>query len=103
MRWYGAIGYATDVEIKPGVWVPQIVDRKYQGSLFKNKTALQQTAEINSGITFNHSLSVIADPFAYENYYSIKYVTYLNKKWIVTNIVMEYPRMTLTLGGMYNG
>lgn len=97
------IGYATDVETYPGVWEPSMVDRPYFGTLTKNRTTLQQTSEINSGITFNHTLSVVADPFAYENFYSIKYAVYLNKKWIVTAIEMDYPRLNLTLGGMYNG
>ena len=102
-RWHGAVGYATDVETYPGVWEPSIVDRPYFGNLTKNRTNLQQTSQINSGITFNHTLSIVADPYAYENFYAIKYITHLGKKWMVTNIELEYPRIIVTLGGMYNG
>lgn len=102
-RYSGSIGYAVDVEKYPGVWEPDIKEHKYHGDVLKNKLSVQQSGVVNPTITISNNISVVADAFAFENYYAIRYVTYLGKKWTVTNIEIERPRMILTLGGLYNG
>ena len=47
-------------------------------------------------------VSVIYDQFAIENMGHIKYVTHLGSKWKVTSIEPEYPRLIMTLGGLFN-
>ena len=32
-KWYGVIGYAESVEVEPGVWDEQIIERPYYGDL----------------------------------------------------------------------
>ena len=48
---------------------------------------LQQGSVVNAKITISNSISIIADPFAFEHVYAMRYVTYLGKKWSILNIL----------------
>jgi hypothetical protein len=95
------IGYVTTEETKPGVWTPVIVEKRYAAEITKNVLAVK-TAGVNDDITMNNVISIVADPFAYNNLKSIRYATYMGVKWKVTNIEVERPRLILTVGGEYN-
>lgn len=101
-RYHGYVGYAVDVEAYPGVWEQQISEHEYFGDVIKNRINMQQGSVVNAKITISNSISIIADPFAYEHVYAMRYVTYLNKKWTITNIDIQRPRLILTIGGLYN-
>lgn len=101
-RYHGYVGYAIDVEAYPGVWEEQISEHEYFGDVVKNRMNIQQNGNINAKITISNSISIIGDPFAYEHVYAMRYVTYLNKKWTITNIDIQRPRLILTIGGLYN-
>lgn len=102
-KYHGYIGYADTAETYPGVWEEQIVEREYYGDVIKNRANIQQNADINGKITISNNISIIGDPFAHEHFYSMRYITYLGKRWCITNIEIEYPRIALTIGGLYNG
>ena len=101
-RYHGYVGYAIDVEAYPGVWEEQISEHEYFGDVIKNRMNIQQNGNVNAKITISNSISIIGDPFAYEHVYAMRYVTYLNKKWTITNIDLQRPRLILTIGGLYN-
>ena len=101
-RYHGYVGYAIDVEAYPGVWEEQISEHEYFGDVLKNRINIQQGSVVNAKITISNSISIIADPFAFEHVYSMRYVTYLGKKWSILNVSIERPRLILTLGGLYN-
>lgn len=101
-RYHGYVGYAIDVEAYPGVWEEQISEHEYFGDVLKNRINMQQGSVINAKITISNSISIIADPFAFEHVYAMRYVTYLGKKWSIVNVSIERPRLILTLGGLYN-
>lgn len=100
-KWFGQIGFAETVETKPGVWEEQIVEREYFGDLYRNSRRLQ-TAEVNDDINISNELSIVSDPYANENFHAMRYAKFMDTKWKVTNIEVQYPRLLLTLGGMYN-
>lgn len=102
-KYYGQIGYATVEETSPGVWVEEITERNYYGDVVRNRVNVQQGTTVNAGVTISKQISVIADPFAYENFTNMRYITYLNQKWSITGVDVEHPRLILTIGGVYNG
>ena len=101
-RYHGYVGYAIDVEAYPGVWEERISEHEYFGDVLKNRINMQQGSVVNAKITISNSISIIADPFAFEHVYAMRYVTYLGKKWSIVNVSIERLRLTLTLGGLYN-
>lgn len=102
-RYCGMIGFATSVETAPGVWEKQIVERKYYGDKYRNTRRLQSTNQLNDDIVVNNEISIVADPYAYENFHSILYAEFMGVKWKASNVDVQRPRLVLTLGGVYNG
>lgn len=102
-KWYGVVGYAETVETSPGVWVEQITERSYYGDIRRNTRKLQSTEHLNDDVTIANDISIVADPFAYQNFHAIRYVGFMGAKWKVSNIEVQHPRLSLTTGGLYNG
>ena len=102
-RWYGIVGYGADTEVRPGVWKPDITEKKYSGEVLQNTRMLQTSGQVNDDINISNRISIIADPFAYENSSSIRYVEFMGAKWKVNSIDIQYPRIILSVGGVYNG
>jgi hypothetical protein len=101
-KWHGAIGYAEMVETVPGVWKEQIVERLYFGELVRNTRRLQASDQLNDNINVANEISIVSDPFAFENFHSMRYVEFMGAKWKVSNVEVQYPRLILTVGGVYN-
>ena len=102
-KFYGVIGFAETVETSPGIWTEQITERKYYGDVIRNSRRLQSTDQVNDDITISNEISIIADPYANGHFYSIRYVEFMGTKWKVSNAEVKYPRLVLSLGGLYNG
>lgn len=102
-KFYGAVGYAVTEENTPGVWVENIIERMYYGELIRNTRKLQSTEYLNDDINISNEISILADPFAYANFHSIRYVDFMGAKWKIISVEVQYPRLILTVGGVYNG
>lgn len=103
-RFYGVIGYAESVETKPGVWMDKITERNYFGEVLKDSGGWSTSSDsTNDNLTINNQISIIADPFAYQNARFMKYVVFMGAKWKIKNIEVKQPRLILTIGGLYNG
>lgn len=102
-KFYDKIGYAESIETRPGIWEEVIVDRFYYGDVIRNTRRLENGESINDNVVVNNSISVVADPYAYQHFLAIRYVEWLGTKWKVTNVEIQSPRLLLTIGGVYNG
>lgn len=102
-KFSGIIGFIETVEVEPGIWKPQTVERKYYADLTRNTRLYQQTDGVNDNINISNNISIVADPYANENSQYMKYVIFQGAKWKITNVNIQYPRMILTIGGVYNG
>ena len=101
-KFYGKIGYAITKETTPGVWVEEIVERSYYGDVIRNIRRLQGSENLNDDINVSNEISIVSDPFANENFHAIRYIEYMGTKWKVTNVEVQYPRLILSIGGVYN-
>ncbi len=102
-KWFGKIGYAETVETNPGVWKEQITTRDYYGDLTRNTRRLQSADKVNDDLNISNELSIVSDPYAINNFHSMRYAEFMGAKWKISNIEVSYPRLILTLGGLYNG
>ena len=101
-KYFGIIGFAEMKETKPGVYVEEITERQYYGDLIRNTRRLQTVSTLNDDINISNEISIVSDPYANENFHSIRYATFMGKKWKVSSVDVNYPRLNLTLGGLYN-
>lgn len=102
-KFFGPIGYVTQQEISPGIWDDVVLERSYRGDVLQNIHRWQVGEEKNDDLVVSNRISVIADPFAYENFSTMRYVTWMGVRWKVNNIEIQRPRLILTLGEVYNG
>lgn len=102
-KFYGSIGYAELVEVNPGIWEEQITEKKYYGDLLRNSRRLQTVDKLNDDINVSNEISIVADPYANQNFHLMRYVIFMGTKWKISNVEVQYPRLLLTIGGVYNG
>lgn len=102
-KYYGMIGYEEISELRPGVYLPQIVQFPYTGDLIRNVGQSQQSSESeNDDLRLSNEISIVADAYAYDNFGKIKFAEFLGQKWRVTRVEVRHPRLILSLGGLYN-
>lgn len=102
-KFYGVVGYGINEETAPGVYKEQITEREYFGDLIRNTRRLQSADQLNDNINVANEISIVSDPFANENFHMMRYVKFMGAKWKITNVEVQYPRLILTIGGVYNG
>lgn len=102
-RFYGPIGYGESIETAPGVWVDRIVEHSLSGDLEKNSRRLEGGDRINGEIVVQNSISVVADAYAMEHIFAIRYVMWQGARWTVSEVTVQPPRLILRLGRVYNG
>ena len=104
MKYYGKVGYGIAEETSPGVWEDTVTERNYSGDF--QRVITKWTVDSNStndDLLTNASVSIIADPFAYNHFSQMKYLWFQGVKWKITSVEVQRPRLILTLGGVYNG
>lgn len=102
-RFYGRIGYGESVETAPGVWVDSIVEYSYFGDVVRNARNLQEGENLNPDLSVQNSISIVADAYANEHFFSIRYVEWAGTLWTVSSVEVQSPRLLLRLGEVYNG
>jgi len=102
-KWFGTIGFAETVETSPGVWEEQIVTRQYYGDLVRNTRRLQSSDKVNDDVNIANEISIVADPYANENFHAMRYAEFMNSRWKINTVEVQFPRLILELGGVYNG
>lgn len=102
-KFYGEVGYAETKETEPGLWEEVITPRMYCGDILKVSKRWQQGENLNDDLLVSSEISIVADPFAFNNAGNIRYVEWMGTKWKVSRLDIQRPRLTMSLGGVYNG
>lgn len=102
-KFYGPIGYAERVEKTPGVWVDKITERNYYGDVLQNSKSSNNGENLNDEININNRISIVADAYANQHFFAIRYVKWMGSSWKITKVDVQAPRLILTIGGIYNG
>jgi hypothetical protein len=102
-RFFGIVGYGEPVETAPGVWVDNIVEYSYYGDVVRNSRELRQGQFLNDDLSVQNSISIVADAYANEHFFAIRYVEWAGTLWTVDSVDVLIPRLLLRLGKVYNG
>ena len=101
-RFYGKIGFVFDhAEETPGVWKPVVAERNYYGDVMKRRLSWEKGQSINDDIKIGNQFSIVADEFAEQNMYAMKWIEWKGVKWKITSVEIERPRMILTIGDLF--
>lgn len=105
MKFYGQVGFAKTVEepVGSGVWVDKVFERNYYGDVNRITRRLDQNQQRNDDINVSNEISIVSDPFITQNIPWIKYVKWNCAAWKVSSVEVQFPRLILSIGGVYNG
>lgn len=102
-KFYGNVGYGVPTEGAPGVWADVIVEKAYYGDVIRNTRAMREGENLNDNLTLQNSISIVADAYANEHFFAIRYVEFAGTRWTVNTVEVQRPRLLLQLGEVYNG
>ena len=105
-KFYGRVGYAEESVETPsgsGIWVDVIVEKGYYGDVIQNRRNLQPGENLTPDLSVSNTISIVADAYANDHFFAIRYVEWAGVLWTVTNVEVQSPRLLLTLGEVYNG
>lgn len=102
-KFFGVVGYGEATETKPGVWTDVIKEFSYYGDILRNSRLLKEGEYLNNDLTVSNSISIVADAYANEHFFAIRYVKWAGALWTVRNVEVKSPRLILHLGEVYNG
>lgn len=104
-KFYGEVGYGESVETPSGSgsWVDVITEIAYFGDVTRNTRKLVTGETLNNEISVSNLISIVADEYATQNFFAIRYIRWEGVLWTVTNVEVQSPRLILSLGTVYNG
>jgi len=104
-RFFGEVGYGESVESPAGsgIWVDEITEFSYYGDVIRNSKATEPGIGLAEDIIVRNSISIVADEYAIEHFFNIKYIKWEGVLWTVTQVLVQAPRLILSLGSVYNG
>jgi len=103
VKYFGKVGYRLNTETKPSVYTPEIVEKEYYGDVVRAARRVSSGDKVNADIEIDNQISIICDPFALEHFHNMIYIWWMGTPFIVSRVEVEFPRLILTLGGVYNG
>ena len=84
-KFFGKIGYSVMIQTAPGVNREKLIERDYYGDVIRNTSQHQNSDTLNDNVNISNE------------------IIFMGAKWKITNIEVQYPRLILTVGGVYNG
>lgn len=103
-KFYGEIGFGvTEDEDSDGAWIDGLTERLYFGDIVKNVKRADEGDKVNDDISLQNSISIVADAYANEHFFAIRYAKWQGALWKVSTVEVQSPRLILRLGGIYNG
>ncbi len=104
-RFYGAIGYSTTVETRPGIYEETYVEKNYKGDVTQYRPRWDNNGQVNNDLNINNEISIIADQFASSNFSTMRYVIWNGQAFNINSATIdtERHRIVLSIGGVFNG
>lgn len=102
-KFFGVIGFEETQETKPGVFEPMVTERNYSGDVLRSSKRNESGEKINDDVSISNQFSIVADKYAYNHIYGMKYLKYMGVKWKISDVEIQHPRLIINVGGVYNG
>ena len=103
MRYSGYIGFDESYEKDDGIWdTDHIIEMPYYGDVVRNIKRFSENEKINDDLNISNQFSIVANQYAFDGIGRMRYITFMNQKWKITSIEVQYPRLIISVGGLYN-
>lgn len=100
-RFSGKLGFVMTRETEEGVWLEDVVELTAKGTIRSLYVRNDNSSSVNANLSLGNEISVLMDSKLRTYLESLKYVVWKGSKWEVQSIGVNYPRMTIHLGGLY--
>lgn len=100
-RFSGKLGFVTTRETEEGVWLEDIVELEAKGTIRSLYVRNDNSSSANTNLRLTNEISVLLDTKFMTYLETLKYVVWKGSKWEVLSIGVNYPRLTINLGGLY--
>lgn len=102
-KFFGTIGLVIMEQTAPGVYMPKTVTKSCYGEVLNVTKRWQGAAEqVNDNLNIDSRISILSNKFLTENLSHIRFVEWMGALWKVTSVELSYPRIILSIGGVYN-
>ena len=102
-KFFGEIGFATQVETSPGIWEDKIIEKQYYGDITRESRRFSTSEQVLDNINLSNQVSIIADGYVTDNIQNLRYVRWLGGLWKISYVELKFPRLVLEMTGVYNG
>jgi hypothetical protein len=75
----------------------------FTGDVIRDTRQLQYGEKVNPDLSVGNQISILADAYANDHFFAIRYVEWAGVLWTVTDVEVQSPRLLLRLGEVYNG
>lgn len=106
MKFFGKVGYCWTEEgtgEREGIMEDHAEEYDYYGDVLQNNRRYEQGISVNDDLNITNRISIVADAFAWDHFFAIKYIEWMGQKWKVTSVEVARPRLVLQIGGIWNG
>ena len=100
-RFSGKLGFVMTRETEEGVWLEDIVESRVKGTIRSLYVRNDNSSSANTNLRLTNEISILMDTKINAYLEALKYVVWKGSKWEVQSIGVNYPRMTINLGGLY--
>ena len=104
MRVSGVIGYGEQTKTAPGVTDEVTIEKKFRGDLVRPPSSgPEEGAKVLDDLRVGVTISVVAGAYHSTHVHAMRYISWQGKLWKVANVDVNFPRLIIRLGGLYNG
>lgn len=100
-RFSGKLGFVMTNETEEGVWLDNFVELPVKGTIRSLYFRNDNSASVNTNLRLTNEISILMDTKIKIYIETLKYVVWKGSKWEVQSIGVNYPRLTINLGGPY--
>ena len=100
-RFSGKLGFVITRETEEGVWLEDKIELPAKGTIRSLYVRNDNNASVNSNLRLTNEVSILLDSKFQTYLETLKYVIWKGSKWEVQSIGVNYPRLTIHLGGLY--
>lgn len=100
-RFSGKLGFVMTHETEEGVWLENFVEIPVKGIIRSLYARNDNSSSVNTNLRLTNEISILMDTKIETYLETLKYVVWKGSKWEVQSIGVNYPRLTINLGGLY--
>lgn len=100
-RFSGKLGFVMPRETEEGVWLEDKIEIPIKGTIRSLYVRNDNNSSVNANLRLTNEVSILLNSKIQTYLETLKYVVWKGSKWEVQSIGVNYPRLTINLGGLY--